>query len=122
RARKASARQPEFFIESNGIDDQRIFFPMAYRIAVIARDLFGSRSLRASVGVDHPPVAVPAAEQHQNAADFFLLDELKSVRHLKLPRSAGRNAARERIVFQERSLAMFEDRFSPGLHRRGLVG
>src|ERR1700692_4132859 len=101
--RKSPVRKPELLIEADRIDDQCILpslgavagLPVAHRIAVVAAHHFISLTLRTPISIYDPPVALSPARQHQNAAQLPLLDELESMRSLKLPRASWRQAARE---------------------------
>src|SRR6516162_5147104 len=95
---------------------------MADGIAVIARNLLRRRALRTPISVNDSPVAIPASEQHQDSAEFFLFHELEAVRHLKLTWAAGGNASGQRIIFKEGSLPVLEQRLCPRLEWRDLTG
>src|SRR5687767_7745358 len=119
--RKAAGRHPELLVEANRFHDQRIAFPLSDGCSVIAGDSFGRRPDGTSVGMDDPPVAISASVQHEDAPKFWLFDELKAIRHLKLAWTAGREASPERVILQQRPLAIFVQGSCPRLERRDLV-
>ena len=119
---KPAAREPESLVVADRIDDQRVLLPAADRVAVVGEHDLGRLPLRPPVGVDHAPVAVAAAHQHEDASDLALLDELHAIRHLELARTAGRHAARDRIVLEQRALPMQVHRLRPRLHWRDAIG
>src|SRR5580692_6943479 len=98
--RLASVGEPELFVVTYGVDNQGVFLPVADRGAIVSANRIIGLPLRAAIGIDDPPVAVSASEKHQNAPQLLLLDELKSMRSLKLARAPGWEAARERIILQ----------------------
>src|SRR6266487_1436637 len=93
--RKAAVGKPKFFIETLGVDDQRIFLPFSNRAAVIER-IVGITAklalLRASVRVNNPVVVIAATDEDKDALAIAVLNKLYSVRKLELPRPTGRHA------------------------------
>src|ERR1700733_11137376 len=120
--REPAAAYPELLVITHGIYNQSILLPVADGTAVITRNGFVRLSQGTPVCIDHAPVAVPAAQKNENAAEFLLLDELKSVGRLELTRPAGRKTSQDWIVFQHRALPMFVNGFRPGLEWRDFVG
>src|SRR5690606_1881318 len=115
--RQAAPIEPEPFVEAGAVDDERVAFPPADRVAVIAR--------REVIGV-RTPVHVDRAERVRTAdiedVDSLLLgqiDELDAVRRQELPRGAGRLAARVR--FELMDLAVVVKRLRPRLERHLFV-
>src|SRR5580692_4571308 len=101
RVWKSAAAHPKFLVITDRIHYQRILLPVADGAAVITRHGFVRLAQRTASRVDHPPVAISPSQQDENAAQFLLLDELKSVWRLKLTRPAWRKASVDGIVFQE---------------------
>src|SRR5207248_4766765 len=114
---KPATRDPKFFVVADGIDDQRVLFPVPDGTPVIAGDCFVRLTQRAAVGIDHSPVAIPASEKNENAPEFLLFNDLKSIGSLELARATRREAAINGIVFEKHALTMLVNGFRPGLKR-----
>src|SRR5580658_9262728 len=102
----ASVGEPEFFVETYGVDNQSVFLPMADRSAIVSANCIVRLPLGTAIGIDDPPVAVATSQKHQNAPQLLLFDELKSMRSLKLARSARWKTAGKGIVLEQAALAV----------------
>src|SRR5262245_15716147 len=98
RVRQAAGSEPKPFIEADGVDDQRTLLPVTDRTSVIAWHLICGLADGPPIRINDPPVAVAPAQQHKNASQFSLLDELKSIGHEELARAARRQATGQRII------------------------
>src|SRR5688500_20348105 len=83
--RQASVRHPEPLVVPDRLDHQRVLLPASDGAAVVTRHRLRRLTQRTTVGVDDAPVAVAAAEQHEDAPEVALLHELETVRGVKLP-------------------------------------
>src|SRR5688572_6318363 len=117
--------KPELLVERFGIDNEGVAIPRASGIAVIQRVVVIARQLallRPSVCVDEMPDMVSATLEQENASEVLLLEELNSVRLLKLPhRARGHAIQKHRVVSQQIPLPEFEQVSRPLLKRRDLV-
>src|SRR5262245_51709291 len=103
--RKASVAEPKLFVQSFGVDNQRVAFPMTSRVPVVQRIRVIAAKislLRPAVGIDEMPIVIAASSHHKNPSKSLLLQKLISIRHLKLT-NGSRRLAREkhRVVFQK---------------------
>jgi hypothetical protein len=71
-----------------------------------SRVLVDDKSGKIPMNDDGLLLNITTAEQDQDAAQFTLFDELKSIWHLKLPRPALRKTSFQRIVLQKVPLAI----------------
>src|SRR5438128_413968 len=92
---RQSPRHPKAFIEADGIDDKRLFVPVADGVSVIiGNPILG---MRPSVHINHAECMGSANIHDVQPLQFGLIYKLDSVRREKLPRSAGRLAACMRL-------------------------
>src|SRR5262245_60132618 len=101
--RKASVAEPELFVQSFGVDNEGVAFPLTSRVSVIQgiRVIAAKISLlRSSVGIDEMPIVIAASGHHKNSSESFLLQKLIPIRHLKLAHGSGRLAReKHRVIF-----------------------
>src|SRR5262245_36696285 len=93
--RKAAVIEPEFFVETFRIHNERIAFPTSDGSAVvkgIIRVTVDLPHLLTSVRVDHATVAIAASEQDHDAIKVRVFHELKSIDLFELPRPSRRFA------------------------------
>src|ERR1051326_2241929 len=95
---ESAGGQPKPFIVSDRFHHERVLLPMSNGRSVIARHRFGGLAEGAPVRIDDAPIPVASAQQHENAPEFFLLDKLKTILHLKLPRAAGGKTTGKRVI------------------------
>jgi ABC-type transport system involved in cytochrome bd biosynthesis fused ATPase/permease subunit len=95
RVRHAAAIHPEALVEPHAVDDERVAFPMADRVAVVTR--LEILQMLASVHVDGAKRVRAADIEDEDALDLGQVHELDAVRRLELPRGAARFAARVRL-------------------------
>src|SRR5207249_3565125 len=112
RVRVASEIEPESVVESNGIDNQRIAFPPANRVAVPGG--IGVFGMLPTVEEDLAIAVDVALEQEEHVHPG--LENAPRVR--SLPRNAGRKALSLGIIFGH---ALACKLFGPGLERKFLT-
>ena len=102
---KTSVAEPELLVQSSGIDDERISFPMTAGISVVQRIGVIAANvalLRPSVGIYKVPLVVAAPGHYKNPSEGLVFQKLISIRHLKLAQRSGRLAGDEHwIIFKE---------------------
>ena len=123
--REPAVGKPEPVMESLGVDDKRVAFPLTHGMAEVQwifRVPFRESCLFAAVEMDETPVLVTPAQQDTDSQVFRFLDELHSVRTLKNAR-AGLGLAIEKhgIVFQKIPLPEFIEVPGPLLKRSDAV-
>src|SRR6476469_5918433 len=101
---KTTTVEPEFLIETNGIDDERVAFPMADRIAQVSiGNHIRGRMHTARFHVhDFPDMVV--AGNHNDAVQLRLLDEFDAIRELPEMDAAVGYTSRVWIIFGIRGL------------------
>ena len=117
RVRHPVPEGPEFLVEPDGVDDERVAFPVADRIAEVAGvQIVVRRMLPARLHRDPFPVAVLAID-HEDAVVLGILKELRSVRRGQEPEPAGRLTPRVRIVQAIPEVAVLVQSLGPGAER-----
>src|SRR5690242_14806306 len=99
--RQAAVAEPESLVVTGALNGQRIAVPLAGGIAVVRGYAVILGGQRAAIQIDQAPVAIGAAGEKEDALPVRLLDDLESVGHHELPRTARRQAARHGIVLQQ---------------------
>src|SRR5262249_34875273 len=111
--RQSAIAEPEFFVKTSGIHDERVAFPSASRVSVIEGIVVVASklaTLRASVCVDEVPIVIAPAGHQKNPSEGWVFYKLIAVRHLKLTQRARRQAKQiHRIIFEKVALAIDEE-------------
>src|SRR5262245_26150360 len=101
RVRQTPIAEPEFFVETFGIDNKGFAFPFTDRTAVIewvVRIASKLALLRTSIGVDDSIIPVPASDEYEDALSVAVFIELHTIRQLVLPWAAGRHAEQKHWI------------------------
>ena len=70
---------PGPLIESDGVDDERIAFPVADRVPHVGRVPVVARRMRPSVHEDFAPAARTTSGQDEDTLQLRLIDDLEAV-------------------------------------------
>ena len=100
-------------VEVDGVDDQRVAFPFADRIAVVHR--LETLAVRAAVERDDPGHPLELVDHHQIV---LRLEELHRVAGEHSAGEPGRQAEVARLVVARHAGARLEERLAAGLERR----
>src|SRR5207244_4027787 len=115
--RVAEIVEPRRFVEADDVDDERVAFVVADRVAEIRRVERVACRMRTAVHEDLAPDVRRALEDHDDALLFRQLDDLRRIRRGHQARTARRQAVAFGIVLGLVDRVVVVDRRGPRLER-----
>src|SRR4051812_10741134 len=93
--RQTAVAEPEFLVETFGVDDESVAFPLPYRSTIIERVIGIAAELTLllpAIGIDDPVIAVATPDENKYPFTVAVFCKLDAVRQLILTRAARRHA------------------------------